>query len=80
MIAASQHSAEVGLTLVLGDKEISLHAVGPDSVTLREDVHVPVGPAHIRVEVDGQESLSHVNVPSGVPTENLEVAVELLPD
>ncbi|MGD9853375.1 MAG: hypothetical protein AB7U20_00330 [Planctomycetaceae bacterium] len=50
------HSAEIDLRLQLGDRVISLHAVGPERVTLREPTEAPAGPAEVIVCIDGRRA------------------------
>jgi hypothetical protein len=60
------YSAEVELCLQVGDQFISLHAVGPERVTLREPIDAPPGPAVVIVAVDGKQSRSNVMLPDGL--------------
>jgi hypothetical protein len=60
------YSAEVELNLQLGDRVISLHAVGPERVKLREPIDAPPGPAEVIVIVDGDEERTPVMLPDGL--------------
>jgi len=80
MIAAHRQtqSSEVDLALLINGREISLHAIGPDSITLREATSLSASEAQIRMTVDGRESLSRVRLLDGSVSDDLEVAVQLL--
>jgi hypothetical protein len=60
------HSAEVDLRLEIGDQVISLHAVGPERVAVRQPIDAPPGPAVVIVAIDGDESRSPVILPDGL--------------
>jgi hypothetical protein len=58
MIQASRtngYSSTVDLSLELAGETISLHAIGPDRITLREAYEAPPGPATVVMRVDGSE-------------------------
>lgn len=50
-----RYSSTVDLNLELVGETISLHAIGPDRITLREAYEVPTGPATVVMRVDGDE-------------------------
>jgi len=60
------YSSEVDLRLDLGGRQVSLHAVGPERVTLREPTDAPPGPAEVIVCIDGRERRSPVMLPDGL--------------
>jgi hypothetical protein len=60
------YSAEIDLRLQLGEQIISLHAVGPERIKLREPMDAPPGPAEVIVIIDGEESRSPVMLPDGL--------------
>jgi hypothetical protein len=49
------YSSTVDLSLELAGETISLHAIGPDRITLREAYEAPPGPATVVMRVDGSE-------------------------
>ncbi|MCA9110023.1 MAG: hypothetical protein KDA52_08765 [Planctomycetaceae bacterium] len=49
---------------------ISLHAVGPESVKLREPMDAPPGPAEVIVSIDGEESYTPVMLPDGLSSDS----------
>ncbi len=58
MIQPSQtngYSSTVDLSLEFAGETISLHAIGPDRITLREAYEAPPGPATVVMRVDGRE-------------------------
>jgi hypothetical protein len=65
-VTAFGHSAEVDLRLKIGDRILSLHAVGPERIKLREPIDAPPGPAEVIVSIDGEESRSAVMLPDGL--------------
>lgn len=49
------YSSSVDLSLELAGETISLHAIGPDRITLREAYEAPPGPVTVVMRMDGDE-------------------------
>src|SRR5688572_21645336 len=81
MIQASQpngYSSDVELTLALRDARLSLSAIAPDSITLRECYEAPPGPATVLMKVDGREHRWNVYLTDGLKLGSCDARVQRL--
>ena len=81
MIQPSQtngYSSTVDLSLELVGETISLHAIGPDLITLREAYEAPPGPATVVMRVDGRERRWSVLLVDGLRPDSKIARVERL--
>jgi hypothetical protein len=79
MIQASHYngySSTVDLSLELAGETISLHAIGPDRITLREAYVAPPGPATVVMRVDGEECRWSVLLVDGLRRESCIARIE----
>ena len=69
------YSANVILTLLVGERKLELSHVGPDSVNVRQSCSpLPPSEAKILIEVDGETETLEVFLPHGVPNAPQKVA------
>jgi hypothetical protein len=72
----SRYSAEVILSLVVGDRTISLSQVGPHFVLLAEPTDLPPGPAEVHVNVDGHVHCRKVYLVDGINPTSTRIRID----
>jgi hypothetical protein len=70
------YSSTVELNLAVDGRLLSLHAIGPDRITLREAYEAPPGPATVVMRVDGREDRWSVLLPEGLTADRRTARVE----
>lgn len=75
MTLRNGYSANVALTLKVGDQELALSHVGPGEVSLRELAKsIEPSNAQIVIRVDENSDVMDIYLPNGVPSNSYEVA------
>ena len=75
-LPTSRYSAEVILSLVVGDRTVKLSQVGPHFVLLAEPIELPPGPAEVHVNVDGHVHRRKVYLVDGINPTSTRVRIE----
>ncbi len=71
MEAATGHSARVVMTLLCGDRRISVAQAGNSGILVRTlDAAVPKGDATLLVEIDGRKKRKKIVLPEGIAEAN----------
>jgi hypothetical protein len=70
------YSSTVDLNLELAGETISLHAIGPDRITLREAYEAPSGPATVVMRVDSRERRWCVRLVDGLRPDSRIARIE----
>jgi hypothetical protein len=69
-------SAEVALSLVIGDRTIDLSQVGPHFVVLKAPIELPPSPAEVHVNVDGNIHRRRVFLVNGIHPAIMRTPIE----
>jgi hypothetical protein len=68
MATVTSYSANVVLTLIVGDVSYALSHLGPNEFVVRDECPaIPPGNAHIIIRVDSKRKTKQVFLPDGVP-------------
>jgi len=73
---AGGHSAEVRITLSVGDRVFRAAQLGPDFVVLRTPVDHPPATAEVVLTIDGSESRWRVHLPGGIRADRRKTRTE----
>ena len=75
-LPTSRYSAEVVLSLIVGETTIKLSQVGPHFVLLAEPIELPPGPADVHVNVDGHVHCRKVYLVDGTNPTSTRVRID----
>ena len=75
-LPTSRYSAEVVLSLIVGERTIKLSQVGPHFVSLSEPIELPPGPADVHVNVDGHVHCRKVYLVDGTNPTSTRVRID----
>jgi hypothetical protein len=68
MSTITPYSAEVGLSLKVGDVVLSLSHVGPNEIIVRDECGpIPAGDAKLFIRVDDSRKVRQIFLPHGIP-------------
>jgi hypothetical protein len=68
MSTVTSYSAEVDLSLRVGDVSLSLSHVGPNEIIVRDECGpIPAGDAKLYIRVDNSRKVRKVFLPHGIP-------------
>lgn len=75
-LPANRYSADVVLSLHIGDRTIRLSQVAPDFIVLAESIDLPPCDAEIHVSVDGNIHSRNVSLIDGIEPSMVRVRIE----
>ncbi|MDB5345977.1 MAG: hypothetical protein JWP89_4354 [Schlesneria sp.] len=78
-LPANRYSADVALSLHIGDRTIRLSQVAPNFVVLAESIELPQCDAEIHVSVDGNVHRRNVFLIDGIKPSMVRVRIETRP-
>ncbi len=75
-LPTNRYSADVVLSLLVGDRTIGLSQVAPDFVVLAEPIELPPSPAEVHVNVDGHVHRRSVFLVNGIHPSDVRTRLE----